>query len=473
MNDELLWIEIGNLYLKLGAAEDAIASYARVIELNPQSGWAYCNLAYAYQRKGDLGKAVALYRKCLPMIEDEKQLATAWSRLGDTYRSMNDLENARSAYQMASDLEMVFGDPAAKKVEARTPRTTAATASIEAQTVESVAPAVPPPSPEPLQAEAQPAAQPPQESVPDLAAAPQLVSSRQGENSLVDRFILLTRETYRRSMLSEQVILPADQQPTPVEPIAAASPARSLEAALPPSLRVLDHQPEIVAESRSGEKENPDPALEEILAKVHVYENITRSNPANDRAWDTLGKLYKSLGRFKDAIDAYQQAITSDPNQEAYYYYLGLLYEVEKQHDHAIEAFLAVLQINPEYVLAHGALAGIYRRIGMDAKASQHINIALPKMDRESSYNRACFYSICGDMDLAFEFLELALINNDTTVEWILADPDLDQLRADPRFQKLLDEYSTHPPLEKNCLSGSLNTENNRMLQLLNESMVR
>jgi tetratricopeptide (TPR) repeat protein len=226
-------------------------------------------------------------------------------------------------------------------------------------------------------------------------------------------------------------------------------------------------------DNKQPNKEKNEPALEDILSKIHIYENITRSNPLNDRAWDTLGKLYKSLGRFQDAIAAYQQAINLVPSKDVYYYYLGLLYAVEKQDDKAIQAFLDVLRTNPDYVLAHSALAGIYRRTGMEAKANQHISIAMPKIANESAYNRACFYAICGDHELSIEFLRLALMNKDTSLEWIMSDPDLDQIRADQRFQALIEENKTDGKTDKDFFSASAETENNNFLKLLNNSMAR
>jgi tetratricopeptide (TPR) repeat protein len=215
--------------------------------------------------------------------------------------------------------------------------------------------------------------------------------------------------------------------------------------------------------------------LEEILAKVNIYENITRVNPTSDRGWDTLGKLYKALGRYKDAIGAYQKAIEVAPDKEVYYYYLGLLFSVEQQHDEAIQAFLFVLRKNPDYVLAHSALAGVYHRMGLENKANHHIAIALPMMNNESTYNRACFYVICGDQELAFEFLRLALKNKETTIDWIRSDPDLDPIRTDQRYQELISEEDQSAPEHgnENYFSSELEGKHNKVLPILNHSLTR
>jgi tetratricopeptide (TPR) repeat protein len=215
--------------------------------------------------------------------------------------------------------------------------------------------------------------------------------------------------------------------------------------------------------------------LEEILAKVNIYENITRANPTNDRAWDTLGKLYKSLGRYQDAIGAYKKAIELAPEREVYYYYLGLLFSVEQQHIDAVQAFEHVLRKNPDYILAHSALAGVYHRMGLENKANHHIAIALPKMNTESAYNRACFYAICGDKELAFEFLRVALKNKDTTIEWIKSDPDLDPLRTDQRYQEFISQKAqpVQENPDENYFSSEMEGTPNRLLPILNHSLAR
>ena len=182
------------------------------------------------------------------------------------------------------------------------------------------------------------------------------------------------------------------------------------------------------------------------------------------------------MGRFEDSIQAYKQAIDKAPGREVYYYYLGLLYSVTKQDEEAAWAFENVLKLNPDYVLAHSALAGIYRRMGFESKANDHISIALPKMDNESAYNLACFYAICGEPDKALNYLQIALQNKDTTIEWIKSDPDLELLHNDPRYQSLIQELDNNQTLQQaneNYFSSDVDGANNKLLPLLNNSLTR
>lgn len=456
MGEDVLWIEFGKIYTKLGSFDDAISAFLKAIDLNPASGLAYCNLAFAYHEKGDYGKAVALYRKSISMLSDRNDQATAWNKLGNTYRALRDLENASQAYQKADSLEMNF------EIEVDSPD----------KLIKNSATSLPPELNQARSASSQTGAA----KVPAAASNSTTdVYSKQdaGRNQELDRIVGLFA-SYQKPLEEESLASKVSDKTPPSA--AAQTSSQDENIGLVPQLSskpIPQSKGQEITPEKNKVAEKSDPVLEEILAKVKIYENITKVNPANDRAWDTLGKFYKLLGRFSDAIAAYQNAINIVPSKEVYHYYLGLLYSVEKQYENAVRAFQEVVLINPDYVLAHSALAGLYRRLGMQAKANEHISIAMPMMANESTYNRACFYATCGDTELAIEFLRLALQSKDTSIEWILSDPDLDQIRGDARFQALIEEGKSAEKPGQNYLAASPKVERTTMLELLNSSMAR
>ncbi len=436
MRESLIWNELGNLYLKVEAFDEAITAFQQAIELNPDSGWCYVNLGHAYSKKGDHEKALALYHKSIALVKDERQKAVLWNRLGDSYRATRDFEQAMAAYKMADDMEVNGSQPSA----AATGR---GIETFKTITAASVWPAGHPQGAQPAPARssetpARPAPAARRTSLPQnsyaMMAVPQetpaaaqkpfyLPPVRQAEAPVEVEPETEQRYQIKRRGLHVYVADPQPEPPTQPLPRQEAEPVQAPRAEPAPAKPVTERQARETAE---------------IQTKIEIYEKISAINPTNDRAWDTLGKLYKSIGRYEQAGAAFERAIAVCPNREAYYYHLGLVYSVEKKLDRAIWAFENVIRICPEYVLAHGALAGIYRRMGQEAKANNHISIALPLMDSESAYNRACFHSICGNHDQAFDLLQQALDNHDTTIEWIESDPDLDLLRSDPRYQALI-----------------------------------
>jgi tetratricopeptide (TPR) repeat protein len=114
------------------------------------------------------------------------------------------------------------------------------------------------------------------------------------------------------------------------------------------------------------------------------------------------------------------------------------VYAALKRYDEAIRAFQKVVELNPDYNLAHCTLAGYYRRLGQENEAQKHITIAMPTMKDETEYNRACFAAICGNNDQALELLREALEKKQTTLEWVRRDPDFEFIRDDPRFEVLV-----------------------------------
>jgi tetratricopeptide (TPR) repeat protein len=105
-------------------------------------------------------------------------------------------------------------------------------------------------------------------------------------------------------------------------------------------------------------------------------------------------------------------------------------------------SFQKVLELAPDHSLAHATLGGYYRKMGLDELAQKHLGKAMRNIyDSESEYNRACFEAIRGNVDQALELLRIALASKQTYAEWVLHDPDLDFIRDDPRFRKLVAEY--------------------------------
>jgi tetratricopeptide (TPR) repeat protein len=202
-------------------------------------------------------------------------------------------------------------------------------------------------------------------------------------------------------------------------------------------------------ESALQPSKTKNPAADQswLDSKIHenditAYRRVTELNPKNDRAWDALGNIYQSAGLHNEAAEAFEQAITLDPQREAYHYHLGIALGYLNQYAKAIQALNKVIELNPKYVLAHCALAGYYRKLGRETEVQEHIKIARPSMENENEYNQACFESISGDADRAIALLEIALEKQQIKQDMVRSDPDLDFIRKDSRFEALLAKNS-------------------------------
>jgi tetratricopeptide (TPR) repeat protein len=183
-------------------------------------------------------------------------------------------------------------------------------------------------------------------------------------------------------------------------------------------------------------------SLEMDVAK---YRHAAQNNPRNYSIWEMLGDAYKALGKYKDAILAFQTAISINSTKPSFYYRLGLIYGIEGREEEAVSAFQRVLELDPNYAQAHASLASYYLKKGLDELAQTHIDKALnTDFEDESEYNRACLEAIRGHNDRALELLEVALQSKQTYINWAQIDPDLDSLRKDHRFHHLISTYASN-----------------------------
>ena len=107
-----IWNELGLVLLKVNAFEDAMHAFLKSIELDRSFGWAYSNLALAYAHQGMYLDAIEACRKSLQVFTDDNDKITAWDRLANFYRAINDYDNAIQAYQTADKLKGHVTPPA-------------------------------------------------------------------------------------------------------------------------------------------------------------------------------------------------------------------------------------------------------------------------------------------------------------------------------------------------------------------------
>ncbi len=467
MNDLLVWNELGNLYFKIGALEEAIAVYEKAIEEAPSFGWPYSNLGLVYSRQGKYSQAIPLFCMSIELFKRDKDKAISWNRLGDAYRRLNDPNSAMIAYQKAveldvGELETTIGSVKSNHETGATPGGPAGGKLEDLQAVESEqsgsedapAPASGGNMAEwlrqlekeklPLQGTDRPRSIKPQTGTvsseagsskkaywvldtnrPGTTSDPSMALTKWMPSGLLPGRLMLGEASGRSSAVTTEELDPAARFTFLVN-----------------GLTENDGSTETKSESgnskeAAGEKKHPTGKLEDAAA---AYAKIAATSPANDRVWDALGNSLRSLGRYEEALSAFGEAISICPGKEEYYFHRGLVYTAQKRHEEAISDFQEVIRLNPGYILAHAALAGSCRRLGREAEAQEHIQAARPAMEGEKEYNRACFEAICGNPDGAIEYLKIALTTKQTPTEWMRSDPDLESLREDPRFEALLCE---------------------------------
>lgn len=99
------WFQLGNVHFKMESYKDAAEAFRKAIELDAAYGWAHSNLALTLVAQGDFEAAIPLYHQAIALLQDDKDKAVAWNRLGNVYRKMNQYEPALEAFHKADELD--------------------------------------------------------------------------------------------------------------------------------------------------------------------------------------------------------------------------------------------------------------------------------------------------------------------------------------------------------------------------------
>jgi tetratricopeptide (TPR) repeat protein len=106
-NNERIYINLGNAYLKADNHGEALKAYKRAIELNPRSAGAYNDLGNLYLKLKNSEEAIAAYKKTLEL---DPKFASAYNNLGAIYYDMKRQDDAINVLQKAISLDPNIAD---------------------------------------------------------------------------------------------------------------------------------------------------------------------------------------------------------------------------------------------------------------------------------------------------------------------------------------------------------------------------
>jgi TolB-like protein/Tfp pilus assembly protein PilF len=191
-------------------------------------------------------------------------------------------------------------------------------------------------------------------------------------------------------------------------------------------------------------------------------------NPNSAFANDVYGANLITMGRFDEAIKVRRHYRELDPLTIKSNFGLGWAYWYSGQFETAISHFKKTLEIDSTNIYANSFLALSYSHLGMHdkalsivhdqmleekpypaidiaaqiyARAGQDSN-ALKLVDKMADpihmYDLALIYSILGEKDKAFEWLEKCYQIHHTNLPGLKVEPDFEHIRSDPRYDDLI-----------------------------------
>ena len=236
-------------------------------------------------------------------------------------------------------------------------------------------------------------------------------------------------------------------------------------------------------------------ALDDTLAEAHVvmawlkagdwrwpaaekeFQRALELNPALVSTRRDYAFNLRNLGRWEDALRQMKREVELDPLSVETNTNLGQLYYWAKRYDEAIEQFRKTLEIDPNSASAHDALSDALARKGLfpEALAAKRRSLVLAGDDKAADtlgsegtadgYRKAIralareqltlleeqskqgyvspmgfaqLYTLVGDQERAFAWLEKAYEERSPWLAFLANDPTFETLRSDPRFAELV-----------------------------------
>jgi tetratricopeptide (TPR) repeat protein len=216
----------------------------------------------------------------------------------------------------------------------------------------------------------------------------------------------------------------------------------------------------------------------EIDIALKDYDEAIRLAPKLSDYWNNRGVAWGAKGEYDKALKDYDEAIRLDPKFALAFSNRGFAWSQKKDYDKALKDYDQAIQLEPKCVDAfyNRGNAWIYKRdcdkairdydeaIRLDPRcvdafgnrgtawyAKKEYDKAIKDYDEvirldpkhaRAFYNKACCCSLQGKADLAFDSLQRSLELGYRDFEDMAKDSDLDSIRSDPRYKKLLDKYA-------------------------------
>jgi tetratricopeptide (TPR) repeat protein len=200
------------------------------------------------------------------------------------------------------------------------------------------------------------------------------------------------------------------------------------------------------------------------------FERALILGPGNAEVLRRSGEFAALMGHFDVGISAARRAVVLDPLARQTHYGLGFALYFARRYEEAVAAFAEVISLNPDFKLTYGwrglayyalkdleharascetkpdywasqwCLAVVYDKLGRHADAEAELAKMKAALGDAAAYQYAAIYAQWGDRAKALESLETAWRLRDPGLETLKTDPLLDPLRQEARFQAVMRE---------------------------------
>jgi tetratricopeptide (TPR) repeat protein len=201
-----------------------------------------------------------------------------------------------------------------------------------------------------------------------------------------------------------------------------------------------------------------------------AYERALALAPGNAGVLRFSAEFAAYMGHFDAALAAARRVVVLDPLNRSSHFLLGEALYVARRYEDAVGAFAEVISLEPDFKATYGTrgfayyglgdlerarascetksdywasqwcLAVIYHKLGRRADAEAVLSKYRAAVGDAAAYQYATIYAQWGNRTKALDWLETALRLRDPGLEYLKVDPLMDPLRQEPRLQAVMRE---------------------------------
>lgn len=186
--------------------------------------------------------------------------------------------------------------------------------------------------------------------------------------------------------------------------------------------------------------DNPDKQKE----AEKFYRKALKLNPNYAEAYLSLGNLlFKDLTRQKEAEKIYRKALMLNPTLVDVYNMLANLLRKQKRFSDASEIIDKAIDNGTQCDVIFLHATALAKQNGDSTKFNEYFEKAKQVIEKSDWFNLACLESLNENKNKTLNYLKKAVKKNSAQKEVAKEDPDLEWIRCDPNFRKIIEEHSS------------------------------
>jgi serine/threonine protein kinase/tetratricopeptide (TPR) repeat protein len=185
-------------------------------------------------------------------------------------------------------------------------------------------------------------------------------------------------------------------------------------------------------------------------ATAHL-ERAQELDPLNFLIKVRLGFMFIFKRDYDHALDQFKKFLDFEPNYGLLYLSFATAYALKGDYDEALAYGEKMLEIGPPVVAYVGNMGWLCAIVGKKDKAYEFLGELEERSKKGyvSSFWTALIYLGLGEIDKSFEWFERAYEEHDGNMIYFTVPPIFDPVRADPRYQQLLEKMGLEHLIEK------------------------